>query len=124
MSFDLRAGEILGLTGLLEMGWDEIPYLLFDGRAASGEILLGSETISLEEFSPRKAIASGIALVPADRPRDSVLAASVRENLTMPTLRSYFHRGFLRQRRSARAHATCSIFSTCGHASRSGPSPN
>ena len=81
VSFDLRAGEILGLTGLLEMGWDEIPYLLFDGRAASGEILLGSETISLEEFSPRKAIASGIVLVPADRPRDSVLAASVRENL-------------------------------------------
>jgi ribose transport system ATP-binding protein len=37
--------------------------------------------------------------VPADRPRDSVLAASVRENLTMPTLRSYFRRGFLRQRR-------------------------
>jgi ribose transport system ATP-binding protein len=99
VSFDLRAGEIVGLTGLLEMGWDEVPYLLFDGRGTTGTIILDGREIPLAQLSPRRAIELGLALVPADRPRDSMLEATVRENLTMPTLRSYFLRGFLRQRR-------------------------
>ena len=66
VSFAVRAGEIVGITGLAGMGQDEIPYLLIDtaGRKA-GRITLGGKTYS--SLSPRKAIDIGLAVLPADR---------------------------------------------------------
>jgi ribose transport system ATP-binding protein len=101
VSVELHIGEILGATGLLGMGWEELPYVLYGASdGAQGTIETGAATRPLTSWKPHDAIAHGIALVPADRLRDSVIVgASVRENLTAPWLRSFFTRGVLRLRR-------------------------
>jgi ribose transport system ATP-binding protein len=98
---DLHRGEIVGLTGLLGMGHEQVPHLLFGSlRAERGEISLRGRDYDLRRMSPRDAIAAGIALLPEDRLREaSAQAATVTENVTLTTLRSYFIRRLLRHRR-------------------------
>jgi ribose transport system ATP-binding protein len=99
VSFELRKGEILGLTGLVGMGWEEVPYLLFGAEASTGGTITiaDAETVDASTLTPRRALSQGIALLPADRRRDSGVAeASATENLTLPTLARHFIRGRLR----------------------------
>jgi len=98
VSFDLHKGEILGVTGLLGMGWDRLPYLLFGAEKASRGVLeLGSRTIRLETLQPQGAIKSGIAFLPANRLGDgSLQTATVKENVTLAKLDEFFLSGFLR----------------------------
>jgi len=105
VSFDVGKGEIVGLTGLLGMGWEEVPYLLFGAvPGAEGEITLGGETVAVPELHPGEAVSRGLALLPADRQRASGIGeASVIENLTLPTLGEFFSGGFIHLRREARA---------------------
>jgi ribose transport system ATP-binding protein len=101
LSFELRQGEILGLTGLIGAGQEEVPYLIFGARTGnSGAIAVGDQVFKQAEFSPRLAMRAGIALLPADR-RDAsgVAAASVRENVSLPVLRKFFRAGILDQRK-------------------------
>jgi simple sugar transport system ATP-binding protein len=66
VSFDLHAGEILGVTGLLGSGRTELALALFGMRPAeSGEIRLDGRPIAIR--SNRDAIDHGIAYVPEDR---------------------------------------------------------
>jgi ribose transport system ATP-binding protein len=106
LSLDLHQGEIIGLTGLSHMGWDEVPYLLF-GAAQAGagelEIPAGTRPIALQRFTPTQAVRKGIALLPANRLQDSgVAAASLKENVTLPTLEKEFVGGRLRHGREQR----------------------
>jgi ribose transport system ATP-binding protein len=98
LDLELRAGEIVGATGLLGAGYEELPYLLFGARRArSGVIRVGGESHEQRSLSPRVAMELGMALLPADRRgAGAVLDASVRENVTLPTLRRYFRGGLLR----------------------------
>ena len=100
-SLELREGETVGLTGLMEMGWEEVPYLLFGAtRANAGQVTIGKKTHAAGRLSPRQALAEGLALVPADRLHAGILpGASVRENMTLPTLGRYFKKGFLQRSR-------------------------
>ena len=100
-SLDLRVGEIVGLTGLLGMGFDEVPYLLFGAeQATAGRLELGGKDRAIGQLTPKESIRSGVVLLPANRLRDgSVGAATVSENITLPTLSKYFDRGFLRRGR-------------------------
>jgi ribose transport system ATP-binding protein len=104
--FDLEArrGEIIGLTGLLGMGWEAVPYLLFGAaNARTGKLELENASHELTDFTARKAIAAKLALIPADRHGAGILlSASVAENLTLTTLSDYFSAGTLRHRREAR----------------------
>lgn len=104
MSFDLHAGEILGLTGLVGMGHTDVPYLLFGARpAAGGTLAIGDARLAAARVTPRQAMAHGLALVPADRAHDgSWGSATVRENITLPGLRCYFRSGRLRRARELR----------------------
>jgi len=83
VSFVAHKGEILGLTGLLGMGHDEIPYLLFGAeRAQSGEVVLDGRR--LNGLSPALAMRAGMAFLPADRQRQSgIPKATVLENVSM-----------------------------------------
>lgn len=101
LSLELRRGEIVGLTGLVGMGFEQVPYLVFGAeRASSGTITIGSARHDARHVSPAAAMRSGIALLPADRLRDGgVLGASVTENVTLPTVGAYFRGGILRRRR-------------------------
>ncbi|MGD8169900.1 sugar ABC transporter ATP-binding protein [Herbiconiux sp. P16] len=97
----VRAGEIVGVTGLVGMGQDELPYLLYGAlpmRAGSVRVH-GSE---LPGVSPRRLRSHRISLVPADRARASgAPAASVMENMSLPVLDHFFTGGFLRRRAEA-----------------------
>ncbi|HEY5430389.1 MAG TPA: ATP-binding cassette domain-containing protein, partial [Solirubrobacteraceae bacterium] len=96
----LHRGEVLGLTGLMGMGHEEVPYLLFGATAATGELELGGERMAVSEMSPRRAIAAGVALLPGDRQRASGAGSlSVMENVTLPTLERFVTGGFLRPKR-------------------------
>jgi ribose transport system ATP-binding protein len=98
LSLDLHRGEVVGLTGLRGMGYEEVPYLLFgEGAAAGGTLTLGGEQHDVGQLTPRKAMQAGLALLPANRLRDGGSAtASVGENITLATLPSYRRRGALR----------------------------
>jgi len=100
-SFRVRRGEILGLTGLLGMGHDQVPYLLFGAeRAASGRLAVRGQQCDLRDMTPRRAMDAGLALLPANRLRDGgVPAATARENMTLSTLGKYVSRGLLHHRR-------------------------
>lgn len=103
-SVDLGRGEILGVTGLLGMGHEEVPYLLFGAeRARAGALEINGRRHDLQRVSPRKAIEAGLALSPGNRRRDGgVGSATVTENLTLPSLGSYFWRGRLQYGRERR----------------------
>jgi ribose transport system ATP-binding protein len=103
-SFAVRRGEIVGLTGLLGMGHEQAPHLLFGSqRARAGELRVNGTTYDLRRMAPRRAIAAGLALLPANRLREgAVPSATVTENVTLTTLPSYFTGGFLRLRKERR----------------------
>ena len=97
VTLDLHRGEVLGLTGLMGMGHEEVPYLLFGSEPATGEIELENERMPVTEMSPRRAIGSGMALLPGDRQGASGAGSlSVKENVSLPTLERFFTGGLLR----------------------------
>ena len=61
-------GEVLGLTGLVGSGFEEIPYLLFGAEPArDGRMTIAGREYDLARMSPSAAIKAGMALIPADR---------------------------------------------------------
>ncbi len=96
ISLEIRAGEILGLAGLVGAGRTELARVLFGITPAdAGEILLHGERIEI--CSPREAVARGIAYVPEDRRRHGViLEMSVAQNMTMSIHRRIFPGAWLR----------------------------
>jgi ribose transport system ATP-binding protein len=101
VSIPIHRGEIVGLTGLLGGGWDRLPYLVFGAENASGGTLtIGEQTSELKGMTPRDAIKLGCAFLPGNRLVDgSLQSASVKDNLTLPTLESYYTGGILHHRR-------------------------
>ena len=109
VGFELRAGEILGLAGLVGAGRSEVAELLVGLRRGRGEVALGGRPF--ERRAPREAMARGLVLVSEDRRRDQAfLGRALRENLTasfLPGLRDG-PLGSLALRREARlADAVC-----------------
>ena len=83
----LRAGEIVGLAGLVGSGRTELLRAFFGiDRRAGGEVLIQGHRVQLA--SPRDAIRAGLALVPEDRKQQGViLEMAVRENMSLASLR-------------------------------------
>jgi ribose transport system ATP-binding protein len=104
VSLTVHKGEVVGLTGLLGSGFEEIPYCVFGARpAAAGRLEVDGETYDLRGMSPSRALKAGIALVPADRQRDgSVGSLSVGDNVTVPVLHKYRSRVGLNRRHMRR----------------------
>jgi rhamnose transport system ATP-binding protein len=96
VSLELRAGEIVGLAGLVGAGRTELARVLFGLTPAdAGELSLRGERMEIR--SPQQAVASGIAYVPEDRRRHGViLEMSVAQNLTMAIHRRIFPGTWLR----------------------------
>ena len=82
-------GEIVGLTGLIGSGYDELPYLLYGAKKArSGSFALnGQQPVrgAISDNTPEQSIRQGMVLIPADRQNNAVIGSlSVTENLSMP----------------------------------------
>ena len=88
-SFEVRAGEVLGVTGLLDSGIEELPALVTGSRrAAAGHLIAGGRAIDLTRSALRRCLDAGVVLVPERRDSDGlVLSMSVRDNLSLPLLR-------------------------------------
>ena len=99
VSLTVRAGEIVGLAGLVGSGRTELARCLFGvDPYDSGEILLDGRPVTIR--SPRDAVELGIGLVPEDRKLQGlVLILTVRENMTLPTLPRLARLGFPSRRR-------------------------
>lgn len=99
VSFSLRRGEVLGITGLLGSGAKDLIRTLFGlEQAASGEIEIEGRTAWPGD--PAKAVDRRLALVPEDRRGHGVgLDLSVTENITLPSLARYSRFGFLNRKR-------------------------
>jgi rhamnose transport system ATP-binding protein len=96
VSFNVRAGEIFGLGGLVGAGRTELARILFGLTPAdSGQITLEGETLHLR--SPQEAVAHGIAYVPEDRRRHGVvLELPIAQNITMAVHQRLFPTTWLR----------------------------
>ncbi|MGW0035830.1 sugar ABC transporter ATP-binding protein [Gordonia sp. NPDC003376] len=106
--FDVRRGEIFGLTGLAGAGQDTVGPLLMGAqtRSAGRQSVNG---IELRTVDPHHAVGLGLAFLPADRKRSSgVQAATIRENFSMVTLAD-FTRGWLVNRKSERESTLSAI---------------
>ncbi|HEY0455141.1 MAG TPA: sugar ABC transporter ATP-binding protein, partial [Verrucomicrobiae bacterium] len=87
LNFEVRAGEIVGLAGLVGSGRTELLRTLFGiDSAKAGRITIDGQERKLH--SPIEAIAAGIALVPEDRKQQGlILEMAVRHNLSLASLR-------------------------------------
>ena len=97
VSFELHAGEILGIAGLVGAGRSKLAEALFGVTPAScGALLIGGTEITVD--SPRTALACGMALVTEDRKETGCfLPLSVLDNLEIAVLtRDFVRLGFVR----------------------------
>ena len=96
VSIDVRAGEIVGLAGLVGAGRTELARVLFGITPADGgEISLNDEAVKIR--NPREAISHGIAYVPEDRRRHGViLEMPISANMTMASHPKLFPGSLLR----------------------------
>ena len=89
ISFELKAGEILGIAGLVGAGRTELVQTLFGiDPKISGTVSVGTDEIEIK--SPADAIAAGMGLVPEDRKALGViLEMPILENITLSSVGSY-----------------------------------
>jgi rhamnose transport system ATP-binding protein len=101
VSFSVRAGEILGLAGLVGSGRTQLAEILFGLTPAdAGTIRVHGTPVRLT--TPRAAIDAGIAYVPEDRRQHGVvLEMSVAANTSLATLPSVSNHGLIDRNREA-----------------------
>jgi ribose transport system ATP-binding protein len=111
VGFEVRAGEIVGLAGLMGSGRTETLRCLFGADVAqAGRLHLQGRASTRPIRSPREAVEHGIGLLPEDRRLQGLLTAwPVRPNLTLTRLESLAASGgwvdMNRERRAAEALA-------------------
>lgn len=97
-SFSVRAGEVVGLTGLQGSGYERIPDCLggsvpFDG----GSVTVDGTTLT--SLTPGSAVEAGMVAMPADRRNLGLIATfTITENMTLPDLGRNFRRGRIDRR--------------------------
>jgi rhamnose transport system ATP-binding protein len=95
VSFDVRAGEIVGFAGLVGAGRTELARVLFGLTPADeGVIRLRGATVRIT--APMEAVRLGLAYLPEDRRRHGIIAEmSIAANTTLAALRAISRAGFL-----------------------------
>ena len=99
VSFEVRAGEVVGFGGLIGAGRTEVMRCVFGLDAYNeGNIELAGKPIKID--SPQKAVQNGIGLVPEDRKTQGlVLILSVAENIELSSLDSVSRAGWIDDKR-------------------------
>jgi ribose transport system ATP-binding protein len=107
-TFEVRAGEVLGIAGCLGSGRSELLHAIFgaDG-AARGEVRLCGRALAR---SPRAAVAAGVGLVPEDRQAQGLVPQlPLWQNLTLAHLGRFARWRFLARAGAERAAARQAI---------------
>ncbi len=101
VSFTLRRGEIIGLTGLVGSGRSEVVETLFGIHEPDrGKIWLKGRKVRIRH--PRQAMQSGIGYLPEDRQKQGlVLDWAIGDNITLPSLMSISRNGWTSRRKEA-----------------------
>ncbi|MGN7247459.1 sugar ABC transporter ATP-binding protein [Janibacter anophelis] len=88
LDLTVRAGEVVGLTGLPGSGFESVPYLLTGARpAAEGALEVRGQRLPLRSLSVATAVRHGIALVPEGRIREGLaVELSLRDNIALPNV--------------------------------------
>jgi ABC-type sugar transport system ATPase subunit len=95
VSFEIRAGEVVGIAGLVGAGRSEIAHALFglDARA-TGRVSIAGKPIRAS--GPHEAMGAGLGLVPEDRKRQGlVLSLPAVHNFTLPILGTLARLGWI-----------------------------
>lgn len=95
VSFEVRAGEIVGMFGLVGSGRTDVAKAIFGADPAqSGEIFIDGKPVTIA--SPVDAVGHGISFVTEDRKRDGLLLdADVVDNVALASMQRFANRGFL-----------------------------
>ena len=95
VSFSVRAGEVVGMGGLVGAGRSEIAQTLFGiTPPTSGRVFLNGKQV--QPTSPRQMLGLGLAYLPEDRDRDGlIMPESITHNITLPILRRLAHWTFV-----------------------------
>lgn len=95
ISFQVRAGEIVGFSGLMGSGRTEIMRAVFGlDSLDQGEIWVRSKKVNIRK--PVDAVKLGIGFITEDRKDEGlVLDFSIRENMALPSLTSFTSKGFI-----------------------------
>ncbi|XZE17626.1 sugar ABC transporter ATP-binding protein [Pirellulaceae bacterium SH449] len=116
ISFSVRAGEVLGITGLVGAGRTELLRAIYGAdRATSGAIYLHGDDTPKRFSSPAQAVAAGLAMITEDRKSTGLLLShSIADNATLAALKRSFSRwGVLRKVTATRAAVkTCTELAT------------
>jgi ribose transport system ATP-binding protein len=95
IDFELRAGEIVGMAGLVGAGRTELLETLFGITPAVGGTVI-VEGVPRTLVNPRAAIAAGMALVPEDRKQQGlILEMAVADNISLASISRDQRAGFL-----------------------------
>ena len=100
-SLELRAGEILGLAGMVGSGRTELARALFGADPLrSGQLYMHGQAVSIRH--PAQAVRAGVALVPEDRKSQGLfMGLPIRNNVTVVVLDRLSRYGFIRRRQEA-----------------------
>jgi ribose transport system ATP-binding protein len=95
VNFEIRRGEILGLTGLMGSGHVCVGQsLYYGGKGIRGDVLLNG--VRVGDTDPERSVGRGFAFVPEDRHRLGVLQQiSVKENITLSNLHNICNKGII-----------------------------
>jgi inositol transport system ATP-binding protein len=98
ITFDIRKGEILGLAGLMGAGRTEVLEAIFGvASLASGEVWIHGKQARIR--APAEAIANGLGMLTEDRKLTGIMGVlSVRDNMTIASLRRFSPSGVLNKR--------------------------
>jgi ABC-type sugar transport system ATPase subunit len=89
ISFHVRAGEVIGLAGLVGAGKTELVHAVVGNhKIVSGQIFVRGKEISVR--SPRQAIKQGIGLIPDERRALGLnMLFDVKDNTTLPSMEHF-----------------------------------
>ncbi|HEK2088476.1 TPA: sugar ABC transporter ATP-binding protein [Pseudomonas aeruginosa] len=101
VSFEVRAGEIFGISGLIGSGRTELLRLIYGAdRANGGQVLLGDPPQRLSLRSPADSVRQGVALITEDRKGEGLLLdQSISANLALGNLPALARHGVIDRRR-------------------------
>jgi ABC-type sugar transport system ATPase subunit len=99
ISFDIRAGEIVGLAGLVGSGRTEVARAIFGAdRRSEGVIKVNNRVVRIN--TPADGVAAGIAFLPESRKTQGLLMRlPIGQNVTLPHLRCISHGSVVQQRK-------------------------